>query len=208
MKGCGPFGPGLGRSCWMTSQMVLPSLMAGHLALPPSRSTSSRLISLPSTGVSHLAHLVRQGNLFQCRSLRRGPCRIRRNTKRVAMKLHRVHAPIRENHAAVFCFLVIQHERPSPGPKGPQPLGASGKSVSVSIITTWAMPYSKEYQKGGNERLARKARSLSLPPFWYSFEYGMAHVVMIDTETDFPDGRSCWMTRKQKTAAWFSRIGA
>lgn len=32
---------------------------------------------------------------------------------------------------------------------------------------------------------AAKARSLSLPPFWYSFEYGMAHVVMINTETDF-----------------------
>ncbi|KAH9844979.1 Metallo-dependent phosphatase [Teratosphaeria destructans] len=38
---------------------------------------------------------------------------------------------------------------------------------------------------------AEKAQSLALPPFWYSFEYGMAHFVMIDTETDFydaPDG--------------------
>ena len=33
---------------------------------------------------------------------------------------------------------------------------------------------------------ATKAQSLANPPFWYSFEYGMAHVVMIDTETDFP----------------------
>nr|POE58655.1 acid phosphatase [Quercus suber] len=33
---------------------------------------------------------------------------------------------------------------------------------------------------------AAKAQALSKPPFWYSFEYGMAHVVMIDTETDFP----------------------
>ncbi|KAJ6150661.1 hypothetical protein N7471_001860 [Penicillium samsonianum] len=31
-----------------------------------------------------------------------------------------------------------------------------------------------------------KARSFARPPFWYSFEYGMAHVVMINTETDFP----------------------
>ncbi|CAD6898245.1 unnamed protein product [Tilletia caries] len=31
-----------------------------------------------------------------------------------------------------------------------------------------------------------KARSLALPPFWFSFEYGLAHIVMIDTETDFP----------------------
>ncbi|KUL81416.1 hypothetical protein ZTR_10419 [Talaromyces verruculosus] len=33
---------------------------------------------------------------------------------------------------------------------------------------------------------ATKAKSLSNPPFWYSFEYGMTHIVMIDTETDFP----------------------
>lgn len=35
--------------------------------------------------------------------------------------------------------------------------------------------------------LAAKAKSLSNPPFWYSFEYGMAHIVMFNTETDFPD---------------------
>ncbi|KAJ5180884.1 hypothetical protein N7492_004094 [Penicillium capsulatum] len=34
---------------------------------------------------------------------------------------------------------------------------------------------------------SKKARSLSNPPFWYSFEYGMVHVVMINTETDFPN---------------------
>lgn len=33
---------------------------------------------------------------------------------------------------------------------------------------------------------AKKAQALANPPFWYSFEYGMAHIVMIDTETDFP----------------------
>lgn len=38
---------------------------------------------------------------------------------------------------------------------------------------------------------ASKAALLANPPFWYSFEYGMAHIVMYDTETDFknaPDG--------------------
>lgn len=38
---------------------------------------------------------------------------------------------------------------------------------------------------------AKEAASLANPPFWYSFEYGMAHIVMFDTETDFkkaPDG--------------------
>ncbi|KAH8814817.1 Metallo-dependent phosphatase-like protein [Xylogone sp. PMI_703] len=34
---------------------------------------------------------------------------------------------------------------------------------------------------------ANKAQMLAKPPFWYSFEYGMVHVVMIDTETDFAD---------------------
>ncbi|KUI65278.1 Acid phosphatase [Cytospora mali] len=32
---------------------------------------------------------------------------------------------------------------------------------------------------------ANKAKMLANPPFWYSFEYGMVHVTMIDTETDF-----------------------
>ncbi len=38
---------------------------------------------------------------------------------------------------------------------------------------------------------ANAARVLANPPFWYSFEYGMLHYVMLDTETDFaqaPDG--------------------
>lgn len=34
---------------------------------------------------------------------------------------------------------------------------------------------------------ANKAFHLAKPPFWYSFDYGMVHFVMIDTETDFPD---------------------
>jgi acid phosphatase type 7 len=34
---------------------------------------------------------------------------------------------------------------------------------------------------------ANKAKVLANPPFWYSFEYGMVHVTMIDTETDFND---------------------
>ncbi|KAJ3499061.1 hypothetical protein NLG97_g646 [Lecanicillium saksenae] len=33
---------------------------------------------------------------------------------------------------------------------------------------------------------ANKAQQLAKPPFWFSFEYGMAHIVMINTETDFP----------------------
>lgn len=36
------------------------------------------------------------------------------------------------------------------------------------------------------QKLSSKASDLAKPPFWYSFEYGMAHIAMIDTETDFP----------------------
>ncbi|KAI0399277.1 Metallo-dependent phosphatase-like protein [Xylaria palmicola] len=32
---------------------------------------------------------------------------------------------------------------------------------------------------------ANAAARLAQPPFWYSFEYGMLHLVMLDTETDF-----------------------
>jgi acid phosphatase type 7 len=32
---------------------------------------------------------------------------------------------------------------------------------------------------------ANAAAALAKPPFWYSFEYGMAHVVVVNTETDF-----------------------
>ena len=31
------------------------------------------------------------------------------------------------------------------------------------------------------------AAKMAQPPFWFSFDYGMVHVVMFDTETDFPD---------------------
>ena len=34
---------------------------------------------------------------------------------------------------------------------------------------------------------ANKAAQLAKAPFWFSFEYGMVHVTMIDTETDFAD---------------------
>jgi 3',5'-cyclic AMP phosphodiesterase CpdA len=34
---------------------------------------------------------------------------------------------------------------------------------------------------------SKKAQALANPPFWYSFDYGMVHFVMINTETDFPN---------------------
>ncbi|KAH8803404.1 Metallo-dependent phosphatase-like protein [Xylogone sp. PMI_703] len=34
---------------------------------------------------------------------------------------------------------------------------------------------------------SRKAVTLAKTPFWYSFDYGMVHFIMINTETDFPN---------------------
>ncbi|KAF8320020.1 Metallo-dependent phosphatase [Clavulina sp. PMI_390] len=44
--------------------------------------------------------------------------------------------------------------------------------------------------RAGTERstTTKSAASLANPPFWYSFDYGMAHIVMFDTETDFGNG--------------------
>jgi len=50
------------------------------------------------------------------------------------------------------------------------------------------MPTAFELSDGNDTAAAARktAQALANPPFWYSFDYGMAHVVMIDTETDFP----------------------
>ena len=52
---------------------------------------------------------------------------------------------------------------------------------------TMPTPFASSSSNATAQSLASKAKSLALPPFWYSFEYGMAHIVMINTETDFPD---------------------
>ncbi|KAJ5691850.1 hypothetical protein N7462_001273 [Penicillium macrosclerotiorum] len=52
---------------------------------------------------------------------------------------------------------------------------------------TMPSPFTSSSTSTAAQALASKARSYANPPFWYSFEYGMAHIVMINTETDFPD---------------------
>ncbi|KKK14085.1 hypothetical protein P175DRAFT_0450354 [Aspergillus ochraceoroseus IBT 24754] len=52
---------------------------------------------------------------------------------------------------------------------------------------TMPTPFSSVSSNYSAQVLANKARLLAQPPFWYSFEYGMAHIVMINTETDFPN---------------------
>ncbi|KAI1864660.1 hypothetical protein JX265_008384 [Neoarthrinium moseri] len=54
---------------------------------------------------------------------------------------------------------------------------------------------------------ANKAKMLANPPFWYSFEYGMVHVTMIDTETDFPDAPDQPGGEKGLNAGPFGAIG-
>jgi hypothetical protein len=61
-----------------------------------------------------------------------------------------------------------------------------GKTMPTTFASTSASQTAKVN--------ANKAAALANPPFWYSFEYGMAHIVMVDTETDFkdaPDGKYC-----------------
>ncbi|KAK8129039.1 Metallo-dependent phosphatase [Apiospora sp. TS-2023a] len=51
---------------------------------------------------------------------------------------------------------------------------------------TMPSAFISESKDEGAQRNAHFAIPLAKPPFWYSFEYGMVHFVMIDTETDFP----------------------
>ncbi|KAJ5548323.1 hypothetical protein N7513_005557 [Penicillium frequentans] len=52
---------------------------------------------------------------------------------------------------------------------------------------TMPTPFTSSSTNTTAQALATQAKSYALPPFWYSFEYGMAHIVMINTETDFTD---------------------
>ena len=50
---------------------------------------------------------------------------------------------------------------------------------------------------------AKKASSLANPPFWYSFEYGMVHIVMFDTEVSaLKGGRNAFGLRLHAYATW------
>lgn len=46
-----------------------------------------------------------------------------------------------------------------------------------------AFASSSRWSKAQSSR--NMAKILAVPPFWYSFDYGMVHVVMFNTETDF-----------------------
>ena len=52
---------------------------------------------------------------------------------------------------------------------------------------TMPQPFASSSTNKSAQIQSDKARRFARPPFWYSFEYGMAHVVMLNTESDFPN---------------------
>ncbi|KAI1810726.1 Metallo-dependent phosphatase [Poronia punctata] len=69
-------------------------------------------------------------------------------------------------------------------------LCAAGQTNFTDFANRFAELMPTTFESRSDEDAARvaanNARKLAKPPFWYSFEYGMMHFVMLDTETDFP----------------------
>lgn len=76
--------------------------------------------------------------------------------------------------------------------KGECPLGQSNFTDFLNRFgNTMPTGFASTSSNATARSRAATAQKLAKPPFWYSFEYGMAHIVMFDTETDFfkaPDG--------------------
>lgn len=70
-------------------------------------------------------------------------------------------------------------------PKGQQNFTDFLVRFGTTMLSTFDSPSSDDAARIS----ANKARLLARPPFWYSFDYGMVHFLMIDigTETDFPN---------------------
>ncbi|KAF1952426.1 Metallo-dependent phosphatase [Byssothecium circinans] len=66
-----------------------------------------------------------------------------------------------------------------------------GQKNFTDFMNRFGTTMPRAFTSGSSDNAAKvnanKAAVLANPPFWYSFEYGMVHVTMIDTETDFPD---------------------
>ena len=66
-----------------------------------------------------------------------------------------------------------------------------GQSNFSDFMHRWGdnmpLPFNSSSSNAAAKANATAAQKLALPPFWYSFEYGMAHIVMFNTETDFPN---------------------
>ncbi|KND87689.1 Acid phosphatase [Tolypocladium ophioglossoides CBS 100239] len=71
--------------------------------------------------------------------------------------------------------------------KGLCPLGQTNFTDFMNRFgTTMPTAFTSSSSNATAKVNAATAQKLANPPFWYSFEYGMAHIVMFDTETDFP----------------------
>lgn len=66
-----------------------------------------------------------------------------------------------------------------------------GYSNFTEFRGRFALTHPKAFDSTSSNKTAvelrKKAASLANPPMWYSFDYGLAHIVMINTETDFED---------------------
>lgn len=64
-----------------------------------------------------------------------------------------------------------------------------GQREFMDFQTRFATSFPRSFPSSSKSDQARasakKAQGLALPPLWYSFEYGIVHFTMIDTETDF-----------------------
>lgn len=68
-------------------------------------------------------------------------------------------------------------------PEGQYNVTDYSKRFGPNMPTTFASQSTVDAAKAS----AAAAQKLALPPFWYSFDYGMVHFVSINTETDFAD---------------------
>ncbi|PWY97638.1 Metallo-dependent phosphatase [Testicularia cyperi] len=82
------------------------------------------------------------------------------------------------NHEAA-CREVLYHQGACP--EGQYNFTDYRQRFQPTMPTTFGTGSSDSAAKG-NATLAAK---LALPPFWYSWDYGMVHFISVDTETDF-----------------------
>lgn len=87
------------------------------------------------------------------------------------------------NHEAL-CSEALAYARPGERacPEGQKNFADCRMRFGPTMPTAFASMSDDEQARAS----AGRAAELADPPFWYSLNYGTAHFVMIDTETDFP----------------------
>lgn len=70
-------------------------------------------------------------------------------------------------------------------PRGQRNFTGYRRRFSATLPTAFPPP-SSSHNATAPQNNTLAVQNLANPPFWYSFDYGLVHVVMLDTETDFP----------------------